>query len=105
MYFLCLALGFEGKYKMFNPAERIAIMEDLGRKIRRTRIRVSSDLSPHGRRPESSTEKRAKAFLFPLWLSAAVAAVAVIVCWVVLFFVNSSAANALLSSIQSLAAR
>ncbi|HMD68787.1 MAG TPA: type IVB secretion system protein IcmH/DotU [Chitinivibrionales bacterium] len=105
VFFLCLALGFEGKYKMFNPGERIAIMEDLGRKIRRTRIRVSSDLSPHGKRPESSTEKRAKAFLFPLWLSAGLAAAAMIVCWIVLYFVNNSAAQALLSSIQTLAAR
>ncbi len=105
VYFLCLSLGFEGKYKMFNAEERIAIMEDLGRKLRRTRIRASSDLSPHGKRPESSDAKKSKTFFFPLWLSGAIAAAAVVACWIALFIVNGSAANALLSSIQSLTAR
>jgi|WetSurMetagenome_2_1015567.scaffolds.fasta_scaffold00565_13 type VI secretion system protein ImpK len=105
VYFLCLALGFEGKYKLFNPEERVAIMEDLGRKLRRTRIRVSSELSPHGKRPEFTGEKRAKTFFFPLWLSGAIAAAAVIACWTVLFIINNAAARTLLSSIHSLAGR
>jgi type VI secretion system protein ImpK len=105
VFFLCLALGFEGKYKMFNGEERIAIMEDLGRKLRRTRIRASSDLSPHGKRPESSGEKRAGTFFFPLWLSGAIAAAAVVVCWIALFITNGSSARDLLSSIQSLSAQ
>jgi type VI protein secretion system component VasF len=90
---------------MFNAEERIAIMEDLGRKLRRTRIRASSDLSPHGKRPESSDAKKSKTFFFPLWLSGAIAAAVVVACWIALFIVNGSAANALLSSIQSLTAR
>jgi type VI secretion system protein ImpK len=105
VFFLCLSLGFEGKYKMFNGEERIAIMEDLGRKLRRTRIRASSDLSPHGKRSEMSGDRKGKAFFFPLWLSGAILAAGLIVCWVALFFVNNSTAQALLSSIQSLSAQ
>ncbi len=105
VFFLCLSLGFEGKYKMFNPGERLAIMEDLGRKLRRTRIRVSSDLSPHGKRPESSDSKKTKTFFFPLWLTGAIAASAVAACWVLLFVLNGSAARDVLSTIQSLTAR
>jgi type VI secretion system protein ImpK len=104
VYYLCLALGFEGKYKIANPEERLAIMDDLGRKLRRTRIRVSAELSPHGRRVETATEKTT-AFLFPLWLSGAIAAGVIAAAWVVMFFVNSSALSGLLGSIQSTVAK
>jgi type VI secretion system protein ImpK len=105
VYYLCLALGFEGKYRISNPEERLAIMDDLGRKLRRTRIRVSADLSPHGKRTETSAAKRSTAFLFPLWLTGAICACAVAGAWIVMFFINSSALSGLLSSIQSFSAK
>ena len=105
VYYLCLALGFEGKYKIANPEERLAIMDDLGRKLRRTRIRVSAELSPHGRRAETATGKRSTAFLFPLWLSGVIAACIVAGAWIAMFFVNSSALSGLLGSIQSTVAK
>jgi type VI secretion system protein ImpK len=103
-YYLCLALGFEGKYKIADPAERFAIMDDLGRKLRRTRIRVSAELSPHGKRAETSA-KRSTAFLFPLWLSGVIAAAIVAGAWVSMYFVNANALSALLGSIQSTVAK
>jgi type VI secretion system protein ImpK len=105
VYYLCLALGFEGKYKIADPAERFAIMDDLGRKLRRTRIRVSAELSPHGKRAETSLAKRSTAFLFPLWLSGVIAATIVAVAWVSMYFVNANALSALLGSIQSTVAK
>jgi type VI secretion system protein ImpK len=101
VYYLCLALGFEGKYKISNPEERAAIMDDLGRKLRRTRVRVSAELSPHGRRAETSLSKKSTTFLFPLWLSGVLAAGIVIASWFAMFFINSSGLSNLLSSIQS----
>jgi type VI secretion system protein ImpK len=101
VYYLCLALGFEGKYKISNPEERAAIMDDLGRKLRRTRVRVSAELSPHGRRAETSLSKKSATFLFPLWLSGVIAAGIVIGSWFAMFFINSSGLSNLLSSIQS----
>jgi type VI secretion system protein ImpK len=105
VYYLCLALGFEGKYRISNPEERLAIMDDLGRKLRRTRIRVSAELSPHGRRAETSDKRRATAFLFPLWLTGAICASAAVGAWIVMFYINSSALSELLSSIQSITAK
>ena len=105
VYYLCLALGFEGKYKIANPEERAAIMDDLGRKLRRTRIRVSAELSPHGRRAESSIMKHSTAFLFPLWLSGVIAAGIVVVAWISMFFVNANALSGLITSIQSTVAK
>jgi type VI secretion system protein ImpK len=105
VYYLCLALGFEGKYRIANPEERLAIMDDLGRKLRRTRIRVSAELSPHGRRAETAGVKKSTTFLFPLWLSGVIAACLVAAAWIAMFFVNSSALSGLLSSIQSTVAK
>jgi type VI secretion system protein ImpK len=102
VYYLCLALGFEGKYKISNPEERLTILEDLGRKLRRTRIRVSSELSPHGKRPDSAISKKKSVFLFPLWLTGAIAAAIVILCWGTLFSLSSSQGSELMASIQSL---
>jgi type VI secretion system protein ImpK len=71
IYYLCLSLGFEGKYKIFNAEERVTIMDDLGRKIRRTRIRASSGISPHGSRVDTVKKRKSSTtFLFPIWLAA-----------------------------------
>jgi type VI secretion system protein ImpK len=105
VYYLCLSLGFEGKYKIMAPEERITIMDDLGRKLRRTRVRVSAELSPHGRRAETSVHKKSTSFLFPLWLSGVIAGSTAIVAWGIMFFINSSALSTLISSIQSTVAK
>ena len=105
VYFLCLSLGFEGKYRLFNPEERVTIMDDLGRKIRRTRIRVSAELSPHGKRAGSSSAMKSKTFFFPLWMSGAIAAAVLCVGWTVMFIANHSACRGLLASIQSFIAK
>ena len=58
VYYLCLSLGFEGKYKVLNPEERSGLLEESGRKLRRAKIRISSALSPHGNRTDSGTSFR-----------------------------------------------
>lgn len=70
IFYICLSLGFEGKYKLFNAEERIIIMDELGHKIRRTRVRSSSGISPHGSRTDSVKWKKSGGFLFPIWLAA-----------------------------------
>ncbi|MBN1578151.1 MAG: type IVB secretion system protein IcmH/DotU [Chitinispirillaceae bacterium] len=70
IYYICLSLGFEGRYKLFNAEERVTIMDELGRKIRRTRIRSSAGISPHGGRTDSIRRRKSSGFLFPIWLAA-----------------------------------
>jgi type VI secretion system protein ImpK len=102
VYYLCLALGFEGKYKISNPEERLAILEDLGRKLRRTRIRVSSELSPHGKRADSGKLKKKGVFLFPLWMTGVISAAAMLLGWFALFSLSTSQGSELSSSIHAL---
>jgi type VI secretion system protein ImpK len=74
IFYLCLSLGFEGKYRIMNPEERIAILEETGKKLRRAKIRVSSTLSPHGNRTDyMPPAKKLRGGMFPLWAGAAVA--------------------------------
>ena len=105
VYYLCLALGFEGKYKISNPEERLAILDDLGRKLRRTRIRVSSDLSPHGKRSDSANLRKGGAFLLPFWVSGILCAAAAVAGWFAFFSLCSTSGNELISSINSLLAK
>jgi len=105
VYYLCLSLGFEGKYKISNPEERLAIMDDLGRKLRRTRIRASSELSPHGRRTDSDILKKTGVFIFPLWLTGVICCGAAFALWIILFLSNSARVGNLASSIHSLIAK
>jgi type VI secretion system protein ImpK len=105
VYYLCLSLGFEGKYKLSNPEERVVIMDDLGRKIRRTRIRVSAELSPHGKRGEGTGGGPKTGRLFPLWLTGAIGGAVVAGCWLALFILNGQALSDLLTAIRSMMAR
>jgi type VI secretion system protein ImpK len=74
IYFLCLSLGFEGKYKIFNPGELRGIIKETGRKLRRTRIKPAAGLSPHGNRNEYLPVSRKSAVGFPLWVGLLMAA-------------------------------
>jgi type VI secretion system protein ImpK len=75
IYYICLSLGFEGKYRIMNPEERATILEETGRKLRRTKIRMSSSLSPHGNRTDYvPPQKKVSAIRFPLWAGALVIA-------------------------------
>lgn len=101
IYYICLSLGFEGKYKMGNTEDRVAIMEDLGRKIRRTRMRVSAELSPHGRSTDAvAPKKKGNAAPYPLWLAAAVFTGAAAAAWVLLLVRNNAQFNGVFELIR-----
>lgn len=74
IYYLCLSLGFEGKFRIMNPEERTVLLEETGRKLRRTKIRTSSSLSPHGNRTDYlPPQKKISGFGIPLWAGATAA--------------------------------
>lgn len=89
IYYICLSLGFEGRYKLFNAEERVSIMDELGRKLRRTRIRSSSGLSPHGSRTDF-VRRKASTFLFPIWLAGIIMGGGVVALYVWLYLLSSS---------------
>jgi type VI secretion system protein ImpK len=101
IYYICLSLGFEGKYKLYNAEERITIIEDVGRKIRRTRIRSSLGLSPHGNRSDSP-RSGGRAFFFPIWLSGSLVAIALTGYYLFLHFKNTSQVSAVIAILDKM---
>jgi type VI secretion system protein ImpK len=86
VYYLCLSLGFEGKYKLLPPEERTTLLDETGRKLRRAKIRISSGLSPHGTRGDGGgTMKKASEGWFPLWKGVAIAGGVCLAVYLVLF--------------------
>jgi type IV/VI secretion system ImpK/VasF family protein len=47
IYYLCLSLGFEGRYKINKPEERLAIMEDVWRKLHGMQLNQTNKFSLH----------------------------------------------------------
>jgi type VI secretion system protein ImpK len=102
IYYICLSLGFEGRYKLFNAEERVTIMDDLGRKIRRTRIRASSGISPHGGRTDSIRRRRSTGFLFPVWLAAVIIAGGAAAVYTSLFLMSTAQAAGIMEFLGKL---
>jgi len=107
VYYICLSLGFEGKYKISNAEERIAMIEELGRKLRRTRIRSSSSLSPHGKRIDTDFVKKSSpgGFQFPLWLAATLLAAIGGLVYGVLFAMNAGDVSKVMGILMSMISR
>ncbi|NLG15802.1 MAG: DotU family type IV/VI secretion system protein [Fibrobacter sp.] len=83
VYYLCLCLGFEGKYKISGTAERLKIIEHLGLKICSTQVDFVNGISPHGLRTFDIQSKR-HFFLFPIWIAASVLIMIIAAIWIVL---------------------
>lgn len=91
VYYLCLSLGFEGKYKIAQPQERLKIIENLGMKLKRLRGPMKGMLSPHSYFAEASGSagKSGKGPI-PLWVVGAGCAGVLVALYGILFMVNSS---------------
>ena len=91
VYYLCLSLGFEGKYRIFNPEERGEIIEEIGRKLRKTRMKTASGISPHGTRNDYlPAGARTSHGGFPLWAGALVAAGICVGSWLAMLALASN---------------
>jgi type VI secretion system protein ImpK len=103
VYFLALALGFEGKYRLGGAEQRAALIAEVGEKLRRTRARGSEQLSPHARRFETGTARPGGVAAALLRYGVAiVSVVAVAVTWAVVASMNASQASAVARTVQSL---
>lgn len=89
IYYLCLSLGFEGKYRIMNPEEREKIIADLGERLGGGR--EEKNLSPHAIRPVGSLGKnRSGSTLVPLWMFGAFGAAATVILWISLYLISGS---------------
>ncbi|MBD3393638.1 MAG: hypothetical protein GF418_16065 [Chitinivibrionales bacterium] len=99
VYYLCLSLGFEGRYRIANADERVRIMDNLGRTLKRVIAGRPAHLSPHGRRAAVLPgAKRSR--MVPLWQVGAGAAGTAALAWVVLGILSNAHVRAVLSRLR-----
>jgi type VI secretion system protein ImpK len=99
IYWLCLALGFEGKYKILGPEKLRRLVDDVGRELGYGRVgRDKSPLSPNGRRRE--TIRAPGDDDFPLAKVAIGCAGGLVVLFLILFFVMGWSESGALRALQ-----
>jgi type VI secretion system protein ImpK len=95
VFYLCLALGFTGKFSDARGLEqRKILMDRLAREIGEGRQGSSGPLSPHGLEPAAAVVAVGKAWQrLPLWLPPLAAAVVLLVSWLAVSLLLGSAAD------------
>lgn len=77
VYYLCLALGFEGRYRLGSTPELAVLLEEVRREVLPQRgRRTSPSLSPHGERPDTAPAQKRR---LPGFATVALAVVGVLV--------------------------
>jgi type VI secretion system protein ImpK len=100
IYYICLALGFEGKYRITgNYAERDIIIDKLARLLLKFGKHTYSGLSPHGKRAVSMRLPRQSFRLIPLWLISTISTLLLIGWWFAAHYVVKESLQQVLSVI------
>lgn len=88
IYYLCLSLGFQGKYLLENPQQRETTISNLAKVIIKNSKSFIS-LSPHGLPPFSARKAMGvkRYTLIPLWVTASLMALIISVLWIILNYV------------------
>ncbi|MDG5814735.1 type IVB secretion system protein IcmH/DotU [Chitinispirillales bacterium ANBcel5] len=95
VFYLCLSLGFEGKYKIGNAEEREEKIRDLARTlIKLDKNRIDS-LSPHAIRMSVAKKKKGvqKTGILPLWVFGSALTSILIIAWFVMRFISLDSAK------------
>ncbi len=98
IYYICLALGFEGKYA-FNPTELTPLIDQLGRELKSLRG-SGGELSPHWRPPEETLMAASRQL--PVWVVTAAAGGVVFVVYLIFKFLLSGRASHWAEQIRNL---
>ncbi|RMI27493.1 MAG: DotU family type IV/VI secretion system protein [Calditrichaeota bacterium] len=91
VYYLCLALGFKGRYSLFEQDKLWFILEDLYGELQRLRGDKSTRLSPSGERREQITEVVKKEV--PAWIVAVGAGAIGFIFYIIMLLLSQNAAS------------
>jgi type VI secretion system protein ImpK len=100
VFFLCMSLGFEGKYKVVEPSHREVVLVKICTRIAQSRTQAGDVLSPHGRNNEKKTIRSRKFRLEMVPAVAIYAASAMFITWLTLYIVNKIAFHKIISIVQ-----
>ncbi|MBN1981523.1 MAG: DotU family type IV/VI secretion system protein, partial [Chitinivibrionales bacterium] len=100
IFYICLALGFEGKYRISgNFSERDVIIDKLARLLLKFGKHTFSGLSPHGKRATSGGSHRSFR-LIPLWLITSLGAILLVGWWFAAHYVVKESLHQVLSALM-----
>jgi type VI secretion system protein ImpK len=100
VYYLCMTLGFKGKYQIHGQERLRELIESTYEDLRHQPGMGGKDLAPHGApRGQVAQEMRSK---LPTWVIAAAAALIGLLIYAGMYFYASSAADDTAQEIQSL---
>ena len=101
VYYLCLALGFEGKFRIAEPSQRERIVENIGRVLKNAQTVRFQKLSPHGAQSETRTQTTHKRpAMIPLWVVAASAAALTGTVWLICVLLSMTRMKMLISLVR-----
>jgi type VI secretion system protein ImpK len=100
VYFLCMSLGFEGKYRVCNQQERSNILDDLSRKLRRAKPRGPNDLSFHIKSDNLYSEKKRKKYIPQIWVGAIFTTTMILLTYLILLIDYHSHVRNLLEALR-----
>jgi type VI secretion system protein ImpK len=100
IYYLCLSLGFKGKYQLQSPENLRRIIDDLNLELHPEAYRSIDILSPNGK-PKQSLVQTVKSGL-PIWVYPAAAVVLIILFYLLLSFSISNKLDSVLNILGTL---
>jgi type VI secretion system protein ImpK len=100
VYYLCLVLGFKGKYQLFEQEKLRQLIGELHADLRRVIGKPTNVLSPHGRRKDEIVDVVTKDI--PPWVIGVAAAGIALLFWIIMRFIISGAANDVARTIEAM---
>lgn len=97
VYYLCLALGFKGKYMIYEQEKRRLLIKDLANELRTIRGNSSAPLSPRGKRREQIAEVVKKEV--PAWIVAVGAGAVGFIFYLIMLWISRSEARAVMDAL------
>jgi len=100
IYYLCLSLGFKGKYQLHSPENLRRIIDDLNLELHPEAYRSIDALSPNGR-PKQGFVQTVKSGL-PVWVYPAAAVVLLIIFYIIMSFIISGKSGGIVDSLKAM---
>jgi type VI secretion system protein ImpK len=98
VYYLCLALGFQGKYGDLQGMEKLKVeLEEIGKEIRQARKKGAQDLSPNWKPPDEMPQI---VKTFPAWVIAVACGTVLLFVYIVLAWILGSAKDGVVESLR-----
>jgi type VI secretion system protein ImpK len=98
VFYLCLALGFKGKYLIYEQEKLRFIIDDIYNELKAIRNSSPTRLSPRGDRREQISDVVKKEV--PAWIIAVGAAAIGFIFYIIMLLVSTSEANRVLESLR-----